>query len=61
MDNTNVPPGPVLQLPSPPRRRWLVPLAGGLIIPFDPMLGVALVVVGLWSARRRPRARPVRP
>ncbi len=54
-----MPPGPeVVRLPKAPRRRWWLPLLGGLIVPLDPLLGVALVVAGLWAGqRRRPPAR----
>ncbi len=48
-----VPPRPVVLRPPPRRRHWLLALAGGLILPLDPVLGVALVVAGLWAGQRR--------
>ncbi len=41
-----------------PARRWVGALLGGLMLPFDPLLGIVLLMVGLW----RPRAgRPEAP
>ncbi len=51
---------PVVVRAPRPRRRWLLPLAGGLILPLDPMLGVAMLVAGLWAVRRRPPPKPGR-
>lgn len=44
----------MIRLPTT-RRRWWLPLVGGLILPLDPLLGVALVVAGLWAGQRRRR------
>jgi hypothetical protein len=37
------------------RPRWLSALLGGIVLPFDPVLGLVLLMVGLW----RPKAKPV--
>jgi len=43
------------------RPRWLTALLGGIVLPFDPVLGVVLLVVGLWRPRAKPAARVLRP
>ena len=35
------------------RPRWLSALLGGIVLPFDPVLGMVMLMVGLWPARRR--------
>jgi hypothetical protein len=35
------------------RPRWLSALLGGIVLPFDPVLGMVMLMVGLWP--RRPR------
>ena len=37
------------------RPRWLSALLGGIILPLDPVLGLVLLMVGLW----RPKAKSV--
>jgi hypothetical protein len=36
--------------------RWLSALLGGIVLPFDPVLGMVMLLVGLW--RPRPAAPP---
>jgi len=36
------------------RRRWLSALLGGIVLPFDPVLGMVMLVVGLWQPKRKP-------
>jgi hypothetical protein len=43
------------------RPRWLSALLGGIILPFDPVLGLVLLVVGLWRPKANPAARVLRP
>jgi hypothetical protein len=42
--------------------RWLGALLGGIVLPFDPVLGMVMLVIGL-AARPRPKSMPkvVRP
>ncbi len=35
--------------------RWVSALLGGLVLPFDPLLGMVLLVVGLYGRPARPR------
>jgi len=37
-----------------PRPRWLAALLGGIVLPFDPVLGMVMLMVGLWRPRRNP-------
>lgn len=51
-------PGQLRDNPFMPRkRRWLGAVLGGLILPFDPLLGMVLLLVGLW----RPAGQAKRP
>ena len=34
--------------------RWISALLGGLVLPFDPLLGMVLLVVGLYGRSSRP-------
>jgi hypothetical protein len=43
------------------RPRWLSALLGGIILPFDPVLGLVLLVVGLWRPKAKPVPRVLRP
>jgi hypothetical protein len=43
------------------RPRWLSALLGGIILPFDPVLGLVLLVVGLWRPKAKPAAKGLRP
>jgi hypothetical protein len=36
------------------RPRWLSALLGGIVLPFDPVLGIVLLMVGLWRPKRKP-------
>jgi hypothetical protein len=36
------------------RPRWISALIGGIVLPFDPVLGLVMLMVGLG----RPKARP---
>lgn len=38
--------------------RWIGALLGGLVLPFDPLLGMVLLVVGLYGRPARPRVVP---
>ena len=42
------------------RPRWLSALLGGIILPFDPVLGLVLLAVGLWRVKGKPAPRGVR-
>jgi hypothetical protein len=35
------------------RPRWLSALLGGIVLPFDPVLGMVMIMVGLWPRRRQ--------
>ncbi|HEY9287868.1 MAG TPA: hypothetical protein VIT43_07585 [Candidatus Dormibacteraeota bacterium] len=37
--------------------RWLGALLGGIVLPFDPVLGMVMLVIGL-SARPRAKSMP---
>jgi hypothetical protein len=45
---------------NPPVRRfkprWISALLGGIVLPFDPVLGVVMLLVGLW--RPKPKSGP---
>jgi hypothetical protein len=34
------------------RPRWLSALLGGIVLPFDPVLGMVMLMVGLWPKRK---------
>jgi hypothetical protein len=34
------------------RPRWLAALLGGIVLPFDPVLGMVMLMVGLWRPKR---------
>ena len=36
------------------RPRWLSALLGGIVLPFDPVLGMVMLIVGLWRPKRKP-------
>ncbi len=36
------------------RPRWISALLGGIVLPFDPMLGMVMLVIGLWQPKRKP-------
>ena len=36
------------------RPRWLSALFGGIVLPFDPVLGMVMLMIGLWQPRRKP-------
>ena len=40
-------------MPRPIRRRWISALLGGIVLPFDPMLGMVMLLIGLWQPRRK--------
>lgn len=35
------------------RPRWFAALLGGIVLPFDPVLGLIVLMVGLSRSRRR--------
>ena len=35
------------------RPRWLGALLGGIVLPFDPVLGMVLLIIGLWRPKRK--------
>ena len=39
---------------SPVRRRWISALLGGIVLPFDPLLGMVMLLVSLWQPKRAP-------
>lgn len=43
------------------RPRWLSALLGGIVLPFDPVLGLVLLMVGLWRPKAKPVAKVLRP
>jgi hypothetical protein len=45
----------------PFRWRWLSALLGGIVLPFDPVLGMVMLLVGLTGSRRKPVPKVVRP
>jgi len=50
---------------NPPMRRfrprWLSALVGGIVLPFDPVLGMVMLMVGLWRPRRKPVPKVLQP
>lgn len=40
-------------VPRRPRPRWLAALLSGLVLPLDPVLGLALLSVSLFRPRRK--------
>jgi hypothetical protein len=45
-------------MPRPIRRRWVSALLGGIVLPFDPMLGMVMLLIGLWQPRRKVAVTP---
>jgi hypothetical protein len=43
------------------RPRWLTALLGGIVLPFDPVLGMVMLMVGLWRPRRKPTPKVLQP
>jgi hypothetical protein len=44
------------------RPRWFSALLGGIVLPFDPVLGMVMLMVGLWPKRKTvPRPTVVKP
>jgi hypothetical protein len=41
--------------------RWLAALLGGIVLPFDPVLGLVIVIIGMSRPKRRPRPRVLQP
>jgi hypothetical protein len=41
------------------RPRWLGALLGGIVLPFDPVLGMVMLMVALWRPRRKPAPKVV--
>lgn len=35
------------------RLRWFSALLGGIVLPFDPVLGMVMLLVGLMGSRRK--------
>ena len=33
--------------------RWIGALLGGIVLPFDPVLGLVLIIVGLWRPKQK--------
>jgi hypothetical protein len=40
--------------------RWLGALLGGIVLPFDPVLGLVLLAVGLARPRAKSATKPAR-
>jgi hypothetical protein len=40
--------------------RWLSALLGGIVLPFDPVLGIVLLVVGLGRPRVKGAGKAIR-
>jgi hypothetical protein len=43
------------QVPRRRRPRWVAALISGLLLPLDPLLGLALLSISLFPGRRRVR------
>jgi hypothetical protein len=43
------------------RSRWLAALLGGIVLPFDPVLGMVMLMVGIWRPRRKPVPKVLQP
>jgi len=43
------------------RPRWLSALLGGIVLPFDPVLGMVMLIVGLWRPKRKPTPTVLEP
>jgi hypothetical protein len=39
------------------KARWISALLGGIVLPFDPVLGMVILVIGLARPKSRPRPR----
>ena len=53
-------------MPDNPRMRrlkprWLAALLGGIVLPFDPVLGLVMLMIGLSRPKRRPTPRVLQP
>jgi hypothetical protein len=35
------------------RARWFSALLGGIVLPFDPVLGMVMILVGLWRPKEK--------
>jgi hypothetical protein len=35
------------------RARWFGALLGGIVLPFDPVLGMVMILVGLWRPKQK--------
>lgn len=40
------------------RPRWLSALLGGIVLPFDPVLGMVILLVGLWRPKKKSVLNP---
>jgi hypothetical protein len=38
------------------RARWFGALLGGIVLPFDPVLGMVMILVGLWRPKQKAAA-----
>jgi hypothetical protein len=43
------------------RPRWISALLGGIVLPFDPMLGMVMLIIGLWQPKRNPNGKTLKP
>ncbi|MEO6797192.1 MAG: hypothetical protein ABI401_00700 [Candidatus Dormibacter sp.] len=43
------------------RPRWISALLGGIVLPFDPLLGMVMLVIALWQPKRRPQVDTPKP
>ena len=43
------------------RPRWISALLGGIVLPFDPVLGMVMLIVGLWRPKRKATPTVVEP
>jgi len=47
-------------VPRRGRARWIGALLGGIVLPFDPVLGMVMILVGLWRPRQKAVAEGIR-
>lgn len=49
---------------NPPVRRfkprWFSALLGGIVLPFDPVLGVVMLMIGLWRPKTKSAPKVLR-
>jgi hypothetical protein len=50
-----------LTMPRRVRPRWISALLGGIVLPFDPMLGMVMLIIALWQPKRNTGSKVLKP